>query len=71
MQWTDSDAGERDTLKMSACVFDGTLVPVSALFENLGAGATIDQFVDWLPRVTRERALAVLQHAARSLLAAP
>jgi len=71
MQWTDCDAVERDPQKMSgAWVFVGTRVPVTALFENLEAGATIDEFVDWFPGVTREQALAVLQHAERSLLAA-
>jgi uncharacterized protein (DUF433 family) len=71
MQWTDCDSVERDPQKMSgAWVFTGTRVPVTALFENLEAGATIDEFVDWFPGVAREQALAVLQHAERSLLAA-
>ena len=71
MHWNDCDAVEQDPQKMSgAWLFTGTRVPVTALFENLEAGATIDEFVDWFPGVTRQQALAVLQHAERSLLAA-
>lgn len=71
MHWNDCDAVEQDPQRMSgAWLFTGTRVPVSALFENLEAGATIDEFVDWFPGVTRQQALAVLQHAERSLLAA-
>ena len=71
MHWNDCDAVEQDPQRMSgAWLFGGTRVPVTALFENLEAGATIDEFVDWFPGVTRQQALAVLQHAERSLLAA-
>jgi uncharacterized protein (DUF433 family) len=37
------------------------------LFENLESGATIDQFVEWFPGVTRDQALAVLAFAEKSL----
>ena len=47
--------------------FQGTRVPVKALFENLEAGATIDQFLSWFPGVTMEQAVAVLSHAEQSL----
>jgi uncharacterized protein (DUF433 family) len=30
-----------------------TRVPVAALLENLRDGATIDQFLEWFPGVTR------------------
>jgi len=43
-------------------------VPVSALFENLESGATLDQFLTWFPGVTRAQAEAVLQHTTRSAL---
>ena len=72
MQWADCDSVERDPHKMiGAWVFADTRVPLTALFESREAGATMDEFVDWFPRVTRERASAVLQHPARSQLAAP
>lgn len=44
-----------------AWVFRGTRVPVAALFENLCDGATIDQFLEWFPGVTREQVQAVLK----------
>ncbi len=50
-----------------AWVFRGTRVPVRALFENLGTGATIDEFLEWFPGVTLDQAVAVLAHAEQSL----
>lgn len=71
LDWTTCQAVERDPEKVSgACLFRGTRVPVSALFENLEGGATLDQFLVWFPGVTRPQAEAVLEHAARSLQAA-
>ena len=71
MHWNNCDGIDQDSNKMSgAWLFAGTRVPVTALFENLEAGATTDEFVDWFPGVARQQALAVLQHAERSLLAA-
>ena len=40
---------------------------VRALFDNLEDGATVTQFLEWFPGVTREQVEAVLEHAARSL----
>jgi uncharacterized protein (DUF433 family) len=45
-------------------------VPVKALFENIEGGATLQEFLDWFPGVTRGQAEAVLEHAQRSLEAA-
>lgn len=68
LDWTTCQAVERDPLKVSgAWVFRGTRVPVSALFENIEGGATVDQFVQWFPGVAREQIDAVLEHAARSV----
>jgi uncharacterized protein (DUF433 family) len=53
-----------------AWVFKGSRVPVRALFENLEGGATVDDFLDWFPGVTREQVIAVLEHAERSLTVA-
>jgi len=50
-------------------VFRGTRVPVFALFENLEDGATVDDFLEWFPGVTRQQAEAVLAHAGASLAA--
>lgn len=49
-----------------AWVFRDTRMPVSAVFENLEAGATIDEIVDQFD-LTQEQIQTVLQFAARSL----
>ena len=38
-------------------------MPVTALFENLEAGASIDQFLEWFPGVRKDQVEAVIQHA--------
>ncbi len=70
--WSTCDAVEHDAKRYSggAWLFRGTRVPVAALFENLDDGAPIDQFLEWFPGVSLEQAKAVLEHAARSALAA-
>ena len=50
-----------------APLFKGTRVPVRALLENLEDGATVDDFLEWFPGVTRIQVEAVLEHAAASL----
>lgn len=68
LDWTACDAVERDPRKVSgAWVFKETRVPVTALFENLEGGASVDQFLDWFPGVTRRHVEAVFEHALRSL----
>ena len=44
-------------------VFRGTRVPLSALFENLKDGASIDEFLEWFPGVGRDQVMAVLSHS--------
>lgn len=69
LNWTDCPAVERHSEKVSgAWVFRGTRVPVSALFANLEGGATVEEFLEWFPGVTREQVISVLEHANRSLL---
>lgn len=68
LDWNQCPAVEQVAGKVSgAWVFKGTRVPVRALFENLEGGASIEQFVEWFPGVTREQALAVLKFAESSL----
>ena len=56
MQWENCSAVERNPAKVSgAWIFRGTRVPVAALFENLRAGATIGEFLEWFPGVRREQ----------------
>ena len=66
--WNTCAAVERNPEKVGgAWVFRGTRVPVSALFENLRDGATIEQFLEWFPGVEREQLLAVLDHENEAL----
>ena len=71
VDWTACAAVERVPGRVGgACVFTGTRVPVRALFENLEAGASASDFLEWFPGVEREQVIAVLAHARRSLLPA-
>ena len=66
--WEECRAVESDPEKVSgAWVFTNTRVPVRALFQNLEDGATVDQFVEWFPGVTRDQVEAVLEFTAASL----
>ncbi|MEY2977843.1 MAG: hypothetical protein RLZZ435_1982 [Cyanobacteriota bacterium] len=59
---------ERDPDKVSgAWLFRGTRIPVSALFENLKDGASIDQFLEWFPGVTRHQIEALLDYELATL----
>jgi uncharacterized protein (DUF433 family) len=54
---------ERNPDKVSGTlVFCGTRVSVETLFENLKDGASIDEFLDWFPGVTRAQVEALLDH---------
>ena len=71
LDWNTCLAVERTPERVSgAWVFKGTRVPVKALFENIEEGASVDNFVEWFPGVTREQVLAVLAHAEKSLAVA-
>jgi uncharacterized protein (DUF433 family) len=68
LDWTTCSAVERDPQKLSGTwILLGTRVPVSALFANIEGGATVEEFIEWFPGVTREQVNLVLEHAARSL----
>ena len=71
LDWSQCAAVERIAGKVSgAWLFKGTRVPVAALFENIEGGATVDDFLEWFPGVTREQVESVLEHAEQSLLVA-
>ena len=71
IDWSSCPAVERVPGKMSgAWLFKGSRVPVSALFENLKTGATVEQFLEWFEGVDRKQVEAVLDHAEASLVAA-
>jgi uncharacterized protein (DUF433 family) len=67
LDWSQCPAVESIPGKVSgAWVFKNTRMPVSLVFENLEAGAKIDEIMDWF-HLTREQIVAVLEFAARSL----
>ncbi len=69
--WETLSVIERDQQTVSGTwVFRGTRVPVKALFENLRDGATVDQFLEWFPGVTRAQVQAILDHEVLQLTAA-
>jgi uncharacterized protein (DUF433 family) len=51
-------------------VFRDTRLPVSAVFENLQAGATVDEIAEWFD-IGKEQIIAVLEFTTRSLHAPP
>lgn len=70
LEWSQCTAVERIPGKVGGrWLFKDTRVPVEALFENLEAGASIDDFVEWFPGVGKHQVEALLKHAERSLAA--
>ena len=69
LDWSKCPAVESVPGRVSgAWVFRGTRIPVSAIFENLKDGLTIDELVALYDGLTREQVKAVLEFAAQSLL---
>jgi uncharacterized protein (DUF433 family) len=67
LDWSQCPAVESIPGKVSgAWVFTNTRMPVSIVFDNLEAGATIDEIVEWFD-VTPDQVKAVIEFAARSL----
>ncbi len=50
-------------------VFRGTRVPFKNLLDYLEGGHTLDEFLDEFPTVTREAAVAALEHAKDLVIA--
>jgi uncharacterized protein (DUF433 family) len=68
LDWSQCAALESVPGKMSgAWVLRGTRMPVALIFDNLEAGANIDNIVDWYDGLDREQIKAVIEFAARSL----
>jgi uncharacterized protein (DUF433 family) len=67
LDWSQCPAVESIPGRLNgAWVFRNTRMPVSALFENLEAGASIEEIADQFD-ISREQINAVLEFAARSL----
>jgi len=68
LDWSQCPAVESVPGRLSgAWVLKGTRMPVVAIFENIEAGANIDDIVEWFDGLDREQVKAVIEFAARSL----
>lgn len=68
LDWSQCPAVERVPGKVSgAWVLRGTRMPVATIFENLQAGANIDDILKWFDGLDREQVKEVINFAARSL----
>lgn len=67
LDWSQCSAVESVPGRLNgAWVFRDTRLPVSVVFENLEAGATVDEITEWF-QIEKERVIEVLEFAARSL----
>ena len=67
LDWSQCPAVESVAGRLSgAWVFRDTRMPVSAVFENLEAGATVEEIAEWF-HLAKEQIIEVLEFAARSL----
>ena len=68
LDWSKCPVVESIPGKVSgAWVLKGTRMPVSAIFENLEAGASIGDILEWFDGVDRTQVEAVIEFVARSL----
>jgi uncharacterized protein (DUF433 family) len=71
LDWSQCPAVESIPGKRSgAWVFRDTRTPVSVVFDNLEAGASISEIMDWF-HLSRDQVVAVIEFAARSLDSPP
>jgi uncharacterized protein (DUF433 family) len=67
LDWSECPEVESVPGKVSgAWVLKGTRMPVAAIFENIAAGASIDNLMEWFDGLDRRQLRAVIEYAARS-----
>ena len=72
LDWSQCPAVESVPGKVSgAWVLRGTRMPVSVIFQNLEAGASLDDIIEWFDGLDREQVKAVIEFVTRSLDKAP
>ena len=72
IDWSQCPAVESVPGKVSgAWVLRGTRMPVATIFDNLKAGASIDDILRWFDGLNREQVQAVIDFASRSLERTP
>jgi uncharacterized protein (DUF433 family) len=65
--WSECPAVESVAGKFSgAWVLRGTRMPVSSIFENIEAGASINDLMEWFEGLHQEQIKAVIEFAAGS-----
>jgi len=68
LDWSQCPAVESIPGKVSgAWLFKGTRMPVAIVFQNLEAGASLDDIMEWFEGLDREQVKAVIDFVARSL----
>jgi len=72
LDWSQCLAMESIPGKVSgAWVLKGRRMPVSVIFENLKAGANMEEIMEWFDGLDREQVEAVIEFVARSLGVTP
>src|SRR5215470_2254611 len=67
LDWSKCPVVESVPGKVSgAWVLKGTRMPVSAIFENIEAGASLEDILEWFEGLDRTQVEAVLEFVARS-----
>ena len=67
LDWSQCPAIESVPGRRSgAWVFRDTRTPVSVVFDNLEAGASVNEIMEWF-HLSREKVVAVIEFASRSL----
>ena len=68
LDWSQCSAVESMPGKVSGgWVLRGTRMPVASIFENLEAGASLDDILEWFDGIKREQVEAVIDFVAHSL----
>ena len=71
LDWTQCLAVESIPGKVSgAWVFRDTRLAVSVVFQNLEAGATVDEIVEWFD-ISKDEVIEILQFVSRSVAVPP
>ena len=69
LDWSQCPAVESVPGRLNgAWVFRDTRMPVSAVFQNLEAGATVDDITEWFD-IPKDQIIEVLEFATRSVAA--
>ena len=69
LDWSQCAAVESVPGRLSgAWVFRDTRLPVSVVFQNLEAGATVDEITEWFD-ISKDEVIEILEFASRSAAA--